>query len=267
MRDEVLALAADIDDPVRKLNVMREYMQAFVLRCLHESEAFSRLAFVGGTALRFLENLPRYSEDLDFSLLDARGYAPQRWLKKVKAELELAGFACSMRWNDRKTVNTAWIGLAGLLHQAGLASRQERKLSIKLEIDTRPPEGAGVARTVIHRHLTFVVCHYDLRSLMAGKVHALWVRPYPKGRDWFDLIWYRAHRPPIEPNIRMLQNALDQTEGPGRDAARQWRTRLRDKLSALDAQELVRDVAPFLERPADGALLSARGLASALGKP
>lgn len=264
MKDEALALAAAIDDPVRKLNVLREYVQAFVLRSLHECEAFSRLAFVGGTALRFLENLPRYSEDLDFSLLDARGYEPERWLKKVKAELELSGFACTVRWNNRKVVHTAWVGLAALLRDAGLAARPEQKLSIKLEIDTRPPGGAEVARTVLRRHLTFVVCHYAIGSLMAGKVHALWVRPYPKGRDWFDLIWYRAHRPPVEPNLRMLQNALDQTAGPGRYKASQWRARLRGKLGVLDVQELVRDVTPFLERPADRSLLSAGSLASAL---
>ena len=55
------------DDPVRRLNSLREYLQAFIMRSLHESEASRAIAFVGGTALRFLEDLPRFSEDLDFS--------------------------------------------------------------------------------------------------------------------------------------------------------------------------------------------------------
>jgi hypothetical protein len=267
MRDEALALVAGIDDPARKLNLLREYVQAFVLRSLHESEAFRTMAFVGGTALRFLSNLPRYSEDLDFSLVDEQGYEPLRWLKKTKAELDLAGFECTMRWNERKTVNAAWLGLPGLLHQAGLATSPLRKLSVKLEIDTRPPAGAGLARTVVNRHLTFVVCHYDKSSLMAGKVHALLARSYPKGRDWFDLVWYRAHRPPIEPNVELLQNALDQTRGPGRFAADGWRRLLQDRLAQLDVEALAGDVRAFLERPEDRALLTRESLSAALAEP
>jgi hypothetical protein len=206
MREEALALAFGIDDPVKKKNVLREYLQAFALRSLHESEAFRSMAFVGGTALRFLSNLPRYSEDLYFSLVEPGGYDPVDWLRKLKSDLALAGFDASVTFNARRTVNAAWVRVAGLLRQAGLTASSEPKLSIKLEIDTRPPEGAVLARTIIRRHLTFVVCHHDESSLMAGKLHALWTRPYPKGRDWFDLVWYLARRPPVAPNIALLQN-------------------------------------------------------------
>ena len=54
MKDEALSLSETSPDPGRKLNLLREYVQAFVLRSLSESEAFSQLSFVGGTALRFL---------------------------------------------------------------------------------------------------------------------------------------------------------------------------------------------------------------------
>ncbi|MCK5795636.1 MAG: nucleotidyl transferase AbiEii/AbiGii toxin family protein, partial [Deltaproteobacteria bacterium] len=83
MKEEALALVAAIDDPARRLNLLREYLQAFALRSLHESEAFMKIAFVGGTALRFLHGLPRFSEDLDFSLTDSQGYEPERWLRKL----------------------------------------------------------------------------------------------------------------------------------------------------------------------------------------
>ena len=61
MKDEALALARAVADPAQKLNVLREYIQAVTLRSLHESEAFVQLAFVGGTALRFVHRLPRFS--------------------------------------------------------------------------------------------------------------------------------------------------------------------------------------------------------------
>ena len=264
MRDEALALVEHIDDSTRALNLLREYIQAFVLRSLHESEAFNNLAFLGGTALRFLENLPRFSEDLDFSLVQKGGYDPKRWLGKVRRDLGLAGFDCTVTFNPNNTVNVSWIRLGGLLAQAGLAARKEQKLSIKLEIDTQPPEGAEVLRTVVVRHLTFALRHHAISSLMAGKLHALISRGYPKGRDWFDLIWYRAHRPPIEPRLALLQNALDQTQGAGRFDAKRWPEIVRERLMTIDIDRLRQDIRPFLERPADSDLLTLKNLAAIL---
>lgn len=264
MRDEALSLAASVADPGRKLNLLREYLQAFTLRALHEEEAFLSLAFVGGTALRFLEGLPRFSEDLNFCLVDEAAYAPLRWLKTLETQLRLAGYQVTIRWNDQKTVNTAWLRFSQLLYQAGIAPRPEEDLSIKLEIDTRPPAGASVKRSVVTRHATFVLCHYTLESLMAGKLHAILSRPYPKGRDWFDLIWYLSHRPPITPNLPLLQNALDQTQGKGSFQARRWPSSVKKKLLEIDVEALAREVSVFLERPADRALLTRENLVAAL---
>jgi len=264
MKDQALALARSVPEPAARLNLLREYVQAFVLRSLHESEAFSSIAFVGGTALRFLENLPRFSEDLDFSLIGEPGYAPEAWMEKIDRDLHLAGFEPEVRFSGKKTVHTAWIRIAGLLEPAGLAARPGHKLSIKLEIDTRPPAGAQVARTVITRHLMFALAHYRIDSLMAGKIHALITRPYAKGRDWYDLLWYRSRRPPVEPNLALLQNALDQTRGTGTLDATDWRRHVRDRLGGLSAEDLARDVSSFLERPADASLLTREHLEAAL---
>ena len=252
------------DDPVRRLNSLREYLQAFIMRSLHESEAARAIAFVGGTALRFLEDLPRFSEDLDFSQVLTDGYDPVRWLRKLKRDLDLAGFDSAVRWIERTPVQVAWIRTASLLAEAGLSGHREQKLSIKVEIDTRPPAGAAMQRSVITRHFTFVIRHYDLPSLMAGKLHALLTRGYPKGRDWFDLVWYRSRRPPVQPNLQLLQHALDQTQGADRYRAAHWRGLLRARLADLDAAALARDVAPFLERPADAALLERINLEAVL---
>ena len=265
MREEALALAREKADPAQKLNVLREYLQACLLRSLHESEAFAGLSFVGGTALRFLYNLPRFSEDLDFSLESAVGYEPVKWLEKAKRDLAAAGFDIAMTWNDRKTVHVAWIRFAGLLKAAGLSGVPDQKLSIKLEVDTRPPAGATTATDIVNRHRIFALRHHDLPSLMSGKVHALLVRAYPKGRDWYDALWYRSQRPPVEPNLALLQNALDQTEGAGKYDAKDWRGLVRKRLETLDANVLRDDVAPFLEHPEEASWLKMEHLLSVLG--
>ena len=266
MKDRALEAALRFDDPGRRLNCLREYLQAFILRSLHESEAARSVAFVGGTALRFLEDLPRFSEDLDFSQVSSDGYEPVRWLRKLKRDLHLAGFDSTVRWMDREPVQAAWIRTAALLAEAGLSGHREQKLSVKIEIGTRPPAGAAVRRSVVTRHFTFVIGHYDLPALMAGKLHALLTRRYAKGRDWFDLVWYRSRRPPVAPNLGLLQHALDQTQGAGRRRAADWRGLLRTRLADLETGVLIRDVEPFLERPADAALLERVNLEAVLAE-
>lgn len=256
MKETALALIRDMSDRGQALNRLREYLQAFVLRSLHESEAFRPLAFVGGTALRFLHNLPRFSEDLDFSLVSADGYAGREWMSKVKRDLTLAGFNPEVTWNDRKVVHTSWVRVAGILHDAELSAMPDQKLAIKVEIDTRPPPGARCERRVVTRHVTFLLQHYDLPSLLAGKLHAVITRKYAKGRDWYDLMWYLSQRPPVVPNLSLLQHALDQTQGVDRYDARSWRAWVRERLAALDMQAICDDISPFLERPQDAALLS-----------
>ena len=90
MRDHAIELAQNVGSPADKLNILREYLQAFVMRSLHESEAFTCLSFVGGTALRFAFDLPRFSEGLDFSLENPTGYDPLQWLKKLKRDMTLS---------------------------------------------------------------------------------------------------------------------------------------------------------------------------------
>ena len=256
MKEEALALVRDLQDPGLALNRLREYLQAFVLRSLHESEAFRPLAFVGGTALRFLHGLPRFSEDLDFSLVSPDGYAGLAWMAKLKRDLALAGFTPEVTWNDRKVVHAGWVRITGLLFEAGLSSRPDQKLAIKVEIDTRPPAGAVCQRRIVTRYATFLVQHYDLPSLLAGKIHALITRPYAKGRDWYDLLWYLSLRPPVAPNLPMLQNALDQTQGNQVCQAEAWKGLVVGRMGTLNLGEVAKDVIPFLERSQDAALLT-----------
>jgi len=256
MKEEALALVRGVPDPAQSLNRLREYLQAFVLRSFHESEAFRSLAFVGGTALRFLHGLPRFSEDLNFSLVSGDGYAGKKWMAKVKRDLTLAGFDPEVTWNDRKIMHTGWVRVPGILHDAGLSAMPAEKLAIKVEIDTRPPQGAHCDRRIVTRYMTFFLQHYDLPSLLAGKLHAAITRKYAKGRDWYDLMWYLSQRPPVVPNLPLLQEALNQTREADRLTATSWKELVRERLSALNLKAIRDDVSPFLERPQDAALLT-----------
>jgi predicted nucleotidyltransferase component of viral defense system len=232
---------------------------------LHQSEAFSCLSFVGGTALRFLFGLQRFSEDLDFSLESSDSYEPAKWLGKLKRDLEFMGFVPEITWNDNRVVHTGWIKFSHLLKEAGLGALPSQKLSIKLEIDSKPPSGAKTETKVVNLHRLMSLRHHSLPCLMAGKVRAVLTRPFHKGRDWYDLMWYLSRRPPVQPDLAFLQASLSQ--GPEGDsmAGKDWKNLLARKLSGLKAKDLLKDVAPFLEHPEDGRLLEPEKLRQALG--
>ncbi len=264
MKDRALQLATDAPQGQRR-NVLREYVQAHVLYSLQSVRAFERIAFVGETALRFLYGLHRYSEDLDFSLEHEEGYSFDRLLDRVESDLVKAGFDVTIHPHVGEPIHSAFIRLPGLLYEAGLSPHRTEKLSVKIEIDTHPPAGATTRTTLINRHFLLALHHYDLPSLMAGKLHALFSRPYTKGRDLYDLLWYLTRPDRVDPNIPLLQNALAQTgwNGP-RVTAGNWREVIADKVLQLDFARIAEDVEPFLERPEDRALLTCEIVLSAL---
>lgn len=261
MKEIAIRNARKTTDPAQRLNQVREYLQAMVLRSMHEAGAFTALSFVGGTALRFLFDLPRFSEDLDF-LLEGSEYHPDSLAKKIERDLTRQGYAVEVRWKSERVVHVGWVRVAELLHELDLAGLREQNLSVKIEIDTNPPGGAQTEARLVRRHILVALRHHNLPSLFAGKVHALLTRPYTKGRDWYDLVWYLTQRPQPEPNAELLHNALSQSNIDLGDLP--WRDAVRAAVEQIDTVAAARDVAPFLEDAGEAQLLTRENLLSVL---
>jgi hypothetical protein len=225
------------------------------------------LAFQGGTALRFLYAIRRYSEDLDFALERARaGYDFRAYLEAVRAEMRREGYDVDLaRVSDQKAVHSAFVRFPGLLHDLGLSGHREEALSVKLEVDARPPSGAALETTVVRRHVLLRLQHHDRASLLAGKLHAILQRPYPKGRDFYDLIWYLSDRGWPPPNLVLLNNALAQTGWTSAPLSEtSWVTAVRARLRSVRWEVLAADVRPLLESAEDRALLTRETITSLL---
>lgn len=240
-------------------NLVREYLQAKVLEALQRAGAMVPLAFQGGSALRFLYGIRRYSEDLDFALeRPGAGYEFRSYLDSIGADLRREGYGVELaRTTDRKVVHSAFVRFPGLLHEMGLSGHREEALSVKLEVDSRPPRGAVLETTVVRRHVLLRVQHHDRASLLAGKLHAILQRPWPKGRDYYDLVWYLSDRDWPAPNLVLLNDALEQTgwKGPALGEA-SWVEAVRARVSEVKWEGLAADVRPLLESPEDRELLT-----------
>lgn len=252
MRDYVLELTSRQKDLNAKLNTMREYLQSYVLRIMSDSGVFRNAAFVGGTALRFLYNLPRYSEDLDFSVADKNEIPFTELVKKIKDELILSGYSISVSYNDQKTVRHAFIKFGELMYEAGMTPLKDQKFSIKIEIDSNPPEGAVMKTNIVNKYFLISFLSYDVSSLFSGKLHALLNRKYTKGRDFFDLGWYLSKWKDLSPNIALLRNALVQTGWKGKLPSNEnWREFIYNIVNKVDWTKVKKDVENFLENPKD----------------
>jgi hypothetical protein len=253
--------------PAHGRNVTREYLQARILGALQRAGAMIPLAFHGGTALRFLYNSQRYSEDLDFALERTReSYDFRGYLKAVRSMLTAEGYAVELKVSDQKVVHNAFIRFAGLLNELGLSPFRDEVLTVKIEVDTNPPAGAVLATSVVRRHVTLQLQHHDPASLLAGKLHAVLQRPYTEGRDLYDLMWYLSDPAWPGPNLTLLNNALRQTSWPGPELTeRTWREVVRERLRALAWDQVAADVRPFLEPGADAGLMTLENLLRVLG--
>ncbi len=252
MKDYLLELLSKQTDYNIKLNIAREYLQAYALRVLYDTGTFRNTAFLGGTALRFLHDLPRFSQDLDFSTVGNKKYSFVDILKKIKNEFILAGYNVDVSYNEKTTVQSAFLRFQGLMYESEMSPHKNQVLSIKFEVDSNPPRGAVCETRIVNKHFPIAFLSYDLASLFAGKLHAILNRKYTKGRDYFDLAWYLSKWKDISPNFILLKNSLIQTGWRGKMPNEEnWMDLISEKIKTIDWQAVDDDVKNFLENSGD----------------
>lgn len=237
-------------------NAIKEIFQEVALAALGRTDFFKYAAFQGGTALRILYTLQRFSEDLDFIL---KTPDPQfrliDYLKNLREEF--FAYGVSMEVEDRSKLNAsvqkAFIkedspgSLLFLKYKP--RDQQPRKIKIKFEIDTNPPLGSVFETKFLDFPFSFGILMQDLPSLFAGKNHALLCREYIKGRDWYDFLWYVGRKIPI--NFTLLDNACQQN-GPWKEeqgiVTKDWYLQnMEKKIGSIDWEAAKKDIARFLK--------------------
>jgi len=263
MKELLKDIISPAKTPAEGALLLREYLQVRILGALQASGVFGSWAFLGGTALRFLYRLPRFSEDLDFSVIgdtDLRVTAAagfNRYISRVRKTFEAEAYDVETREKTETVVQSAFVSFPGLLYDLGLSQQSGQKISIKIEVDTNPPAYAGTETSLVRRHVLLNIQHYDKPSLLAGKLHALIHRPHVKGRDVYDLVWYLSDRTWPEPNLPLLRASLEQTGmGITEKQAADWRTLVAERLAGMEWDRVVEDVRPFLERKEEIELLT-----------
>ncbi|MDD9898208.1 MAG: nucleotidyl transferase AbiEii/AbiGii toxin family protein [Candidatus Melainabacteria bacterium] len=228
---------------------LREQLQLIILDIISKRGYFNNISFLGGTALRIIYRIRRYSEDLDFSLQDSSNYEFPKMIELTVKELELRGFEVDIKMKRSiGAVRSCFFRFKGVLHALGLSPLKDQKIAIKFEVDENPPTGFTTELSMINEQVSFSISHFDLASAFAGKIHAILARQYTKGRDYFDLLWFLGRD--IKPNLEFLNNGLKQTYDKDFDLNMDsLESMLIERIKETDYSLVCKDLEPFIMDP------------------
>lgn len=238
------------------VNLVREYLQVIVLKSIYQSKHGPTLSFMGGTCLRICYDLKRYSEDLDFALdTKPNFYDFTRLCRLVQKDFSLLNIDADLNISQEKTVQKAFVRVADVLERLGLSRVKGQTIHIKIEVDTNPVDikFGGIESFFISRYNEiFPILKHGLATLFAGKLLAILQRPYRRGRDFYDLIWYLNRK--TEVNLAFLNEGL-RMAGCNEMLTNEEAlfTKLDEIVAELKPDFILNDIGRFLEDPSEEA--------------
>jgi predicted nucleotidyltransferase component of viral defense system len=239
---------------------LREIMQEVALAGLYRTGFFQKAAFYGGTALRIFYGLNRFSEDLDFSLLNVDpDFSINGYLPAIVDEFEALGMHVSIKEKQKTNKTnidsaflkseTIWqeLVLEGIVPQQGLG--QTASIKVKLEVDTMPPPGFETEEKLLLKPFSFYVKCFAISDLFAGKMHALLFRKWKdnvKGRDWYDMEWYIRKGVPLNLG-HFTMRALDSGDWHNETITElEFRELLKSKIDTVNFVRIKDDIRRFI---------------------
>ena len=237
-----------INNATDKQNAVYEITQQVVLAGLHRGGFFDRAAFYGGTCLRLFHQLPRFSEDMDFSLLSPdKDFKFENYFQPIIDEFDSLGRKVEIKKKDKKTfgrVDSAFLKDNTDIYN--IAFQTEKAVKVKIEVDTQPPLLFATEQKPLTIPYTFMVRCFQLPDLYAGKMHALVFRNWKtrvKGRDCYDFEWYVRWRVPLD--FKHLQERIREFNGVEMSQD-EFKAVLKECLSTTNIEDVKKDVRPFL---------------------
>lgn len=243
--------AYDITTEQKKRNAIFEVNQQIILAGLYNGGFFEKAAFYGGTCLRIFHRLQRFSEDLDFSLLQSdENFDFTQYFQPIIDQFSMVGRSVEIKKKDKKSfgkVESAF--LKDNTDVYDISFQTDRSIKIKIEVDTLPPLHFKTEQKLLILPFSFMTRCYTLPDLFAGKMHALVYRAWKnrvKGRDWYDFEWYVRHGISLDFNHLAERVLQFNHETIDRES---FMILLKDKLASTNIEQVKKDVLPFIKHP------------------
>lgn len=210
--------------------------------------------------MRILYGLERFSEDLDFSLLEKnKNFDIEKYFPSIVSEFEALGLEISLNKKSKSSdtnIESAFLKNDTSIHTLHIEAKglknihSGRKIKIKLEVDVNPPLKFQTESKTLLLPMTFNVRTMTLPNLYAGKMHALLFRSWKnrvKGRDWFDFEWYVKNNSPL--NLEHLCQRMKESGNFKKDilTKEEFVKLLYNKIDTLDIQQAINEVKGFVK--------------------
>jgi len=170
--------------------MLKEYFHYRILDNIFSGEYASKLSFIGGTSLRILHHIQRFSEDLDFDCFQLSGEEFFQLTDRVIARLRKEGIKVEAEDKEKEFKLAAFrrnVIFPGLLFELALTGHREKKLLIKIECEPHHYIYEPI-KPIIQKFNVFTQIFAPSPDiLLSMKTGAVLERG--KGRDYYDFIF------------------------------------------------------------------------------
>jgi predicted nucleotidyltransferase component of viral defense system len=198
--------------PAQKLRgIVREYLQILILHALSRHESGKKLFFTGGTYLRLIHDLKRFSEDLDFNTAEIKKEEFEVLIHALQTELKRLNIRCEVKFRHWGQIFAASLVFSEIEERYGVISKFSRKAGIVIKVETNRPAWLIKKETAVisgYGEIFPCLCT-DKGSLFADKIDALMKKK--RGRHLYDIIFMLSNRFPVN---NAVSSSLDLGDAP-----------------------------------------------------
>lgn len=248
------------------VNALKEIFQEITLLGLFRGGFFNKAVFYGGSSLRILYGLNRFSEDLDFSLIEKNSdFNIEDYFKQISNEFNAHGVSIELRKKKKKStssnIESAFLKNDTSIHTLDIKTEDlkniltginyHKKIKIKIEVDINPPLNFQTEAKTLLMPVSFNVISMTLPNLYAGKMHAVLCRKWKtrvKGRDWYDFEWYVKHKARL--NLEHLKVRMVESGDFAKEEElnkKRFIELMNYKIDNLNIEKAIEEVKPFIK--------------------
>ncbi len=194
------------DNALYQKHIVKEYVELMALEWLSRSPYADRLVFIGGTNLRLIQGIDRFSEDLDF---DCQGLTVADFMDMTDGlihYLQMQGLqaVAKDKENSQLVAYRRNVYFPELLFNLQLIGHKEERFLLKIEAQDQGVPYAREMATVQRLGFFFPVAVPPLSVLLSMKLAALLSRQ--KGRDFYDTLFLSQR---VQPDYGFLKERCD----------------------------------------------------------
>jgi len=222
--------------------LLREYLQFLILEIIFTSNVSAKLSFLGGTCLRIVHGIQRFSEDLDFVNKELSSKEFITLANKIELELQRQGFEVEIKVTKKKAIH-CHVKFSNILFGNKLSDIKTEKIDIQIDTFDQGYEYESELYLLNKFNVFKQIRVTPKEILLSQKLWTITQRSRAKGRDYYDIIFLLQN---TKPDMGFLNLKF------GTSNWNQAREKILKGIMDVDLGSMIKDIQPFLINVEDG---------------